>query len=67
MDADKLERIYRKAVSKGQPEEVQYVSGSTLRRMLAIAGKRLDLTTEGHPIEPDLVYHISAAGIFRVD
>jgi hypothetical protein len=67
MRADEIERIYRKMVAKGQPEIIQYVSGSTLRRMASMAGKRLDVTTEGHPIQPDEVYSVSVAGIFRID
>lgn len=67
MQADKIETLYRKLVRQGQREEIQYVSGSTLRRMAAIARHRLTVTTEGHAIQPEELYAISVSGIYRVD
>lgn len=68
MQADKIETLYRKLVRQGQREEIQYVSGATLRRMAIIAGHRLSVTTtEGHAIQPAELYAISASGIYRVD
>jgi hypothetical protein len=67
MQADKIENIYRKTMRLGKSEEIQYVSGLTLRRMAAIAGHRLTVTTEGHAIHPSELYAISVSGIYRVD
>jgi hypothetical protein len=68
MNARRIERIYSKTITKGNDNPmIQYVTGTTLKRMAAIAGRQINQTTEGHVIAPDEVYAISKHGIFLID
>lgn len=67
MSAEEIERTYQDIMLSRDETMIMYLKGKTLREFAAQTGHTVETTSDGHPIDDEAFYVVTADSIHLVE